>query len=138
MAKIKVTGDVITLVSAITAEDFSKVKRYMPQAGVMLDDKGNQVFKVDFRALSQEKPNDYGVVYGAVDFGGKMIAQFNNPVQGTHNDPAAEKKLIIDKYAGVLSKLNEVEAHILACLPNILGLEAEVSESIIIEGGEEA
>lgn len=136
MAKIKVTGDIITLVSAITAEDFSKVKRYMPEAGVMLDEKGNQVFKVDYRALSQEQPNAYGVVYGAVDFGGKMIAQFPNPVQGNHNDAEAEKKVIVNRYAGILSKLNEVEAHILSCLPQILGLEAEVSESIVIEGGE--
>jgi len=136
MATLKVTGDFVTLTSAITVEDFLKVKRYAPEAATLVDENGKEIFKIAYNPLAQEAPNKYGVEYGGVDFDGKMFAQFSNPVQGNHSDPEKEKNAIVERYANIISKLNVLESILAARLPEIENLENEVAGAIVIEGGD--
>lgn len=133
MANIKACGDYITITSAITKEQFRKVERYAPEAAIMKDEDGNEIFKIGFDAYA-DRPSKYGITYSSVGVNGKMFVQIPNSIQGDHTNTELEREVITDEFAGILAKTKLVEENILAVMGNIEQMEADMQSSISICG----
>lgn len=128
MAKIKLMGDHIALVSALTLENIAKVKKHRPDALKLKDAEGKTVvFAVDTGdAASMSK---FGVVFASQEVvGGKAIYTVKAP-----SADAVEVRKYINETMGIVAlKLNQVEAQCTAAFGDIANEVAAIEN--LIEG----
>jgi len=130
MAKIKLYGNQIALVSALTLEQLDAIKRRKPEALKLKDEKGEKtVFVVDTGiAPSISK---YGVCFASQEvIGGKAIFSMEAP-----SDDAVEvRKYINENWGTIVFDLNKVEAQCVEAFAAIASEEAAIAT--MIEGFE--
>ncbi len=127
MAKIKVLGDTIQITSALTAEQYERVKAFAPEALVIRDaDTGDEVFGITRGDSFYSK---YGVCFCSVDNEGKLFMTANNPVLD-HSDREKEVQEILKVFAPIMAKLNSSEEHILGVMETLEAMEEEVKASV--------
>ena len=127
MAKIKVLGDIIQITSAITEEQFERVKTFAPEAFIMKDaDTGEEIFGVSRGSAFYSK---YGVCFCSVDSEGKLFMTTNNPVSD-HSDRDAEMQEILKVFAPIMAKLNMIEENVLNVTESLTEMEEEIKSSV--------
>lgn len=89
---------VIVINTKLTKEAILKLARHVPNALVLRDEEGNEVFKVGFG----EKPSvsHYGVIFDKEDSEGKALVTIQRTM---------ENKEIAEEYAAILANLKEIE-----------------------------
>jgi len=122
MAKIKKVGQALVLTSAITAEEFDKVRKFKPEALELRTEKGDVTFKV---MLDESGISKYGVSFDSVNR--------DEYLQLTMMTYADSKEDIIEGYATILANVNKVEAQITSALDEVNALFASVEGSIEVE-----
>ena len=137
MANAKACGDFITITSAITKDQFKKVERYAPEAAIMKDEDGNEIFRIGFNVCSVDRPSKYGITYSSVGVDGKMFVQIPNTIQGDHTNIELERETITNEFAAILAKTKLVEDNILTVMGSIEQMEADMQSSISICGAPE-
>ena len=132
MAKIKLMGNQLALVSALTLEQLDAIKRRKPEALKLKDEKGEKtLFVVDTGfAPSISK---YGVCFASQEvIGGRAIFSMEAP-----SDDAVEvRKYINENWGTVVFDLNKVEAQCTEAFSTIAAEEAAIAT--MIEGFEPA
>lgn len=128
MAKIKVMGDTVQICSSLTVEDIKKAKFYKPESLELRDEKGEPYFAIDMGNAHYGKN---GVMFSSKDHEGKAFMTTNNPIVGDHSNRAMEAEALTKKFAGILSKLNQVEDQIIAAMDDIDIIEADTAEAIM-------
>lgn len=128
MAKIKLMGDKIALVSAMTMEQLKKVKKHRPEALKLKDAEGKSVvFAVDAGAVATM--SKYGVVFASQEVvGGKAIYTVDAP----SSDPVEVRHYINDMMGIVALNLNKVETQCTAAFADIADEVAAIET--LIEG----
>ncbi len=122
MAKIKKVGQALVLTSAITAEEFDKVRKFKPEALELRTEKGDVTFKV---MLDEGGVSKYGVSFDSVNK--------DEYLQLTMMTYADSKEDIIESYATILANINKVEDQVVAALDEVNALFASVERSIEVE-----
>lgn len=130
MAKIKVTGDTLMVISEIKHEDFVKAKRFNPKALKIRDKDENELFAVDYGNASV---SEYGVTFSSVNAEGYLFTSTDAPVQGVHTDPEEEKNLVIEEYATILCNLRMVEKQVEDAMNAIQEIANAITESVTVE-----
>jgi hypothetical protein len=132
MAKIKLMGNQIAIVSALTLEQLDTIRRRKPEALKLKDEKGEKaVFVVD--TGFEGNVSKYGVVFAAQEvIGGRAIFSMEAP-----SDDAVEvRKYINENWGTVVFDLNKVEAQCTEAFAAIAAEEAAIAT--MIEGFEPA
>lgn len=122
MAKIKKVGQALVLTSAITAEEFDKIRKFKPEALELRTEKGDVTFKV---MLDEGEISKYGVSFDSVNK--------DKYLQLTMMTYADSKEDIIESYASILANVNKVEAQVASALDEVNALFASVEGSIEVE-----
>lgn len=130
MAKIKVTGDTLMVISEITHEDFMKAKKFRPDSLKIKDKEDNEIFAVNF---GNSAIRDFGVTFSSVNAEGYLFTSTNAPIQGVHTDPEREKELVIEEYSQILCKLNMVEAQVAKEMEAIKEISEAIAENVTVE-----
>ncbi len=130
MAKIKVTGDTLMVISEIKHEEFVKAKKYNPEILKLKDEDGNEQFAVNYGNASI---GEYGVTFSSVNAEGYLFTSGDAPVQGVHEDLEKEKEMVIEEYASVLCKLTMVEKQVKTAMEDIQKFADAVAENVTIE-----
>ena len=104
MAKINVVGNAVVLTSSMKYEDVQKAEKYRPDALVLKDEKGKELFKV--ATGKYPTANEYGVVFNG-------HTQADGFATGTWivADEITEdaKEQLADLYGAALLKLGKLE-----------------------------
>lgn len=127
--KIKVIENKILVESSVTVEEFEKVQRYAPEALIIRDDEGDEIFAVMIEEHSMV--DDIGVAFNK--HGNKLIAWLHMA-----KAEGPKKKYIEETYGMALSRLKEVEAKVAQCLNDVQAKISTVTDSIEIIGEPEA
>lgn len=127
MAKLKVMGDTIQIVTSIAAPLIQKAKAYKKEALQLVDEDGNAYFGIDFGPAHYSKG---GVVFSSTDFSGCAFMTSNNPIVNEHNNQEYERTVITEEFAEILNNLNKVEAQVLEAINEILEIESSIQNSI--------
>lgn len=115
MAKINVVGNAIVLSSSIKLDDIKKAEKYRPEALVLKDDDGNEIFKVS--AGRHPAANEYGITFSGSTHGDEGLATCTWVVDGGIEGDAKEK--VADIYGAALIKLGKFEEFFPAALESI-------------------
>lgn len=128
MAKIKVMGDTLQIVSSIPYAMIKKAKRYNPDALQLKTVDGEPVFAIDLGTAHWSKN---GIVFSSIDYSGYAFMTTNNPVSGDHtNSKEEEKNIILSFFAEVITNLEKVEAQIIECFHAIEAMEEYAANAI--------
>ena len=133
MANITAYGDTLTITSDITKEEYLKVERFAPEALKLKDEDGNEIFRVIYDPFAKSC-SENGIVFHSVNTEGKLFFTTDNVVTGIHEDLDAERAMITDRYASILTKINAVESVIKAVSNDVNGMAESVQSSIHICG----
>ena len=109
--KLKLTGNILFVVSAITKEQYDSIKELGISVGAE-DEEGNQKFKVNFKQSNEEsiaegKLNSFSAEFNQV-MDGKLAMGLALPVQPDGNYDSVIKK----EYGKALIKLSQYETAI--------------------------
>ena len=116
MAKFVISGHTATLVSGAKLEDVKKVQAFDPEVLTLRNEDGDPVFGVAIAKCGEGDIGNYGVEFAPkADFNGYAIAAIglSFPEDATADDV---KKELAETFAGVLTKLGEIEDAIPASL----------------------
>lgn len=132
MAKIKLMGNQIAIVSALTLEQLETIRRRKPEALKLKDEKGEKaVFVVD--TGFEGNVSKYGVVFASQEvIGGRAIYSMEAPF----DDAVEVRKYINEVWGTVVFDLNKVEAQCTEAFAAIAAEEAAIAT--MIEGFEPA
>ena len=133
MAKIKLMGDHLAIVSAMKLDELKTIKRRKPEALKLKDDKGEKtVFAVDVDTY-EGSLSKFGIVFASQEVvGGRAIYTMPAPSA----DSVEVRKYINENLGTVVFDLNKVEAQCVAAFDTITTEEAAIAT--MIEGFEEA
>lgn len=127
-ANVVVSGAAAVLTSAVTLDDWKRIKEMSPNSLTMVDDDTEEVlFKVSL-AEGPGSVNEYGVVFGNVT---------NHEGKATVTvllDPDAEDKagLVRKEIGPALLMLNDMEKSVPDILKEIDSMEKEIGEHIVL------
>ena len=108
MAKIKIVGNSMTLVSNINAKDLTRILRVNPKAGVLFNDDNEEIFRISMGCTGNM--STYGVVFDSENSDGNAYLTIA-PIART-NDATPEK--VTETYLPILDKLSKLETKIAA------------------------
>lgn len=126
MAKIKVLGDMIQVISNITEDEMKKIAVYKPEALQLRDENNEPVFAVETGPASLSK---FGVSFCSTDFDGKLFLTIANPIE-EHVDADEEKKQITEDFATFLRDMEKIERQVADAMTEANALEQRVSSSV--------
>lgn len=130
MAKIKLMGNQLALVSALTLEQLDAIKRRKPEALKLKDEKGEKTLFVVDTGIAPSI-SKYGVCFASQEvIGGKAIFSMEAP-----SDDAVEvRKYINENWGTIVFDLTKVEAQCAEAFRLIAAEEAAIAT--MIEGFE--
>lgn len=128
MAKIKVLGDAVQLISALKTEDIARVEMLDKGLLTLVDDEGNEVFKISLGSASVSK---YGITFANTNPEGYAYVTSTNIVED-HTNPEEEKRTLARYYSPIISKLSILEEEVENALTTLNEKEAELLDSIEI------
>ena len=130
MAKIKLMGDQLAIVSAMKLDELKVIERRKPEALKLKDAEGkNVVFAVGVGCAPSI--SKYGVVFAAQEvIGGKAIYTMPAP----SDDSVEVRKFINENWGTIVFDLNKVEEQCAVAFTEIAAEEAQIAT--MIEGFE--
>ena len=132
MAKITANGDALTITTNITLEQYDKVMNFNPDLLKIKDEEGNELFRVAYTPFSKGECSKYGITLTSSTPEGKMFLTTENVVVGMHTSHEEERKMIIEKYARIISNINTVEAAIASADESMTELENTITDRVSI------
>lgn len=130
MAKITIAGDAIVITSSLKLEDIKTVEKYRPEALVLLDEDGEQVFRVG-TTTGAGNITKYGAEFGSETRDDEKKAIMT--LVFTCNDKSMSiKEVVADKIGAYVLNLSKVEDNIPAVLGEIKAEKERIMESITI------
>lgn len=127
MSKTKICGNAVVITSALKAEEIRKVKKFTKSGLKLRDEKGNEIFAIDFSAGYGGSISEHGVVYSEVNAEG--YAQLSLLLD-EHTPAENRAETILDNYAIALGNLNTLENYIRETATELESTIAGISESI--------
>lgn len=129
MAKIKIVGDALAIVSEKTLEDIKLLEKYSPKTLVVTetdeDGQKNEVFSVSTTS-GKGAANQFGVCFnGTTHEGKKAVVTVNIP-----GGIADVKAYAEDNYGVAVSHLNEIESRFEEALAQVAQKRKAVQDSI--------
>lgn len=131
MAKITITGDAVTVTSAMKLEDLKTIEKYRPKAMTLMG--GEDGKEPIFRVCTTNGSGDINA-YGAA-FSGETRddAKLAYVTMFIGSDVAGDiKEFIADKIGGAIINLNKLEEQLPAVLAEIAAEKATVMENITV------
>jgi hypothetical protein len=109
MSKVKIVGNAVVITSDLKVEEILKVKKFTKSGLKLRDEKGNEIFAIDYCSGANSSISEHGVVYGEMNAEG--YAQVSLLMA---EDVKAEDRMnvILDNYAIALGNLNTLETYI--------------------------
>lgn len=127
MAKINVSGNVVTVISEITKDQIELLKKYNSEALSLKDKDGNVTFAIDFvPSASCGSVNKYGITFDSHTFGDKKICVSVKAKK--HYDSA--KDFVVEEIGMAVVKLNEIEKAVVPSVEEITAQLEAVIETI--------
>lgn len=127
-AELVVAGNVGVLKSEVKLEDYVVVKKYEPDALVLVDDKGNEVFAVDVDDVPTGDANKYGVCFSSTPTR-DGYAQVSFMIDC---DAESLEDVLEDEYGAAIANLETIEANIADVLEDIHTTREMVRSKITI------
>ena len=116
MAKIKIVGNALTLISDIRAEDLNRVLRVNPKAGILYNEDNEEVFRISMGCSGSM--SRYGIVFDSMNSDGNAYITIA-PVDRTDATPED----VAETYLPIIDKLTKLEA-------KMAGEVADLTDSI--------
>jgi len=116
--KIKLIQDSAIFISALTAEQFKKVKKFIPEALTLNRVEDNKKIPVCMISYADcGGVNDNGIVFDSTTDSGNLCVTLQG-CEGLDNHISTEEKakLVSERYSGLILKVNELEAQIVESL----------------------
>jgi hypothetical protein len=130
MAKITVVGDAAVVTSTLTVEDINTLKKYRPEALVLMGGEDNKepIFAVD---VSERCGNigEFGIVFSGATRDEEKKAMLTVMLKGITGDV---KEYVADKFGAAMAHLNELEAKLPAVLEAVNAHKQQIMDSITI------
>ena len=107
--KTKIVGNAVVITSSLKADEILKVKKFTKSGLKLRDEKGNEIFSIDYIPGRNSSISEYGVVYAETNAEG--YAQVTLLMDETVK---AEDRMdvLLDNYAIALGNLNTLETYI--------------------------
>ena len=105
MAKITIVGDAVVITSAAKLEDLELVQKYRPEALVLKDEEGNEVFAV---GVGGSSINNWGVEFNSATHDERKLATITGVIKG-YDGEGDVRELVADEFGVVFANLNKIE-----------------------------
>lgn len=125
-AEVKIAGSAAIVISSLTPDDIKRIKKFHPEAMVMVDENGDPVFAIDIDEETPGSINSNGACFSkTTDANGKATIT-------VLLDPEIEnpKETVYEQIGGALHNLKEMEEHIAEVLPDLEAEENEIKAMI--------
>lgn len=129
MAKITVVGDAAVVTSTLKAEDIQTLKKYRPQALILMggEDGKEPIFAIDMGSKAQINGN--GIVFTGASRDDAKAATLTVTISGVTGDV---KEWVADKFGEAIAHLNELEAQIPGALDEVRANKRRIMENIVV------
>lgn len=109
MSKVKIVGNAVVITSDLKVEEILKVKKFTKSGLTLKDEKGNDIFAIDYCPGANGSISEHGVVYAETN--AEDYAQLSLLLA---EDVKAEDRMdvILDNYAIALGNLKTLETYI--------------------------
>jgi IMP cyclohydrolase len=107
--KTKIVGNAVVITSSLKADEILKVKKFTKSGLKLRDEKGNEIFSIDYRPGVESSISEYGVIYGETNAEG--YAQISL-LMAEEVKPEDRMGVLLDNYAIALGNLNTLETYI--------------------------
>jgi hypothetical protein len=106
MSKTKIVGNAVVITSDLKAEEILKVKKFTKSGLKLKDEKGNEIFAIDYTPGGCSSISEHGIIYAETNAEG--YAQISLLISEDVK-PEDRMAVILDKYAIALGNLNTLE-----------------------------
>lgn len=129
MAKIIIAGDAVIVKSALKFEDLNTVKRYRPEALVLMggEDNKDPVFAID-TVNGKGSISKYGASFGSESHDEEKLATITMVVPTQFDGDI--KDYVTDNIGAAIINLNKLEENLPTVIQEIANEKAKVIESI--------
>lgn len=133
MAKIKVLGNALAVISAVKFEDMLTLQKYRPSALTLYggDDGETPVFVVEAKSGAKGSIGTYGMTFGAADHSANGFATITLCLDVPANTDVAA--YIADKYGAAVTNLNKIEAGVKDALEAVQAERKAIMDTITVE-----
>lgn len=132
MAKVTISGDAVVITSAVKLEDYKKVKKYRPNALVLMggEDGKEPIFRVGVLPNGAGSIGKYGAEFAKETRDEEKLACITMLFTGSSE--ANIKEAVADEIGAAVLNLNKLEATIPGVLEEIAAAKAQILESITV------
>lgn len=132
MAKVKVVGEAVVVVSAMKLEDLKTIAKYRPEALTLKGGEDNKepIFRVYVGGDSEGGLNAYGAQFGSETHDDEKLATITMGLGDI--DERSVEDYIADELGSAIMNLNALEATLPEVLESIKADKATVLESISV------
>lgn len=126
MAKIKIVGNSLTLVSDVKAEDLNRVLRVNPKAGILFNEDNEEIFRISMG--SSGSMSKYGVVFDSKNSDGNAYITIAPVNRSTETTPEA----VTEAYLPIIDKLTKLESKVTGEITDLTNSIEDYTDSVEI------
>ena len=109
MSKVKIVGNAVVITSDLKVEEILKVKKFTKSGLKLRDEKGNEIFAIDYCPGANGNTSEHGIVYSEVNAEGYAQVSL---LMAEDVKPEDRMNVLLDDYAIALGNLNTLETYI--------------------------
>jgi hypothetical protein len=127
MSKVKIIGNAVVITSDLKVEEILKVKKFTKSGLKLRDEKGNEIFAIDYRPGANSSISEHGIVYGEVNTEGYAQVSL---LMAEDVKPEDRMNVLLDDFAIALGNLNTLETYIREAATELEGTVETIKSSI--------
>ena len=109
MSKVKIVGNAVVITSDLNVDEILKVKKFTKSGLKLKDEKGNEIFAIDYYPGANSSISEHGIVYGEVNAEGYAQVSL---LMAEDVKPEDRMNVLLDDFAIALGNLNTLETYI--------------------------